>query len=86
MTENKQKNEIENTLIAQGLDFTIFEAEGTWKGVRERSLVIEFEGATLGKVLVAAQEIRKLNNQEAVLVQAIQTDLYEVTEGDYKKL
>ena len=80
LTENKQKNEIENILIALGLDFTVYEAEGTWKGIREKSLVIELADAKFSEAIVAAKEIRKLNNQESVYVQDILDSLYKQTE------
>ena len=80
LTENKQKPEILNTLIGLGLDFTTYEADGTWQGKHERSLVIELEEKSLTKVLKAASLIRKLNNQESVFVQEIPTKLISVEE------
>ncbi len=50
LTENKQKTEIENILIALGLDFTILEAQGTWKGIRENPWLLNSQMLSLVKL------------------------------------
>ena len=80
LTENKNKSNIEAEMIARGIDFTIYEAEGTWQGTREHSLIIEVEGHVRKTVFDVAEAIRKMNNQQAVYVQDIPTTLYEVSE------
>lgn len=80
LTENKDKASIEAEMIARGLDFTIYTAEGTWQGIRELSLIIEIEGYNRNKVFEVAEAIRKMNDQQAVYVQSIPSELYSITE------
>jgi len=54
--------------------YTMYPADGAWKGIAEKSLVVEVltDGLSYASVRVkqAAQEIRELNRQECVLVQS----------------
>jgi hypothetical protein len=86
LTEYKNRPNIEAELIARGLDYTIYTADGTWNGIKESSLVIEIEGANLSKVASAAEAIRSMNDQQAVYVQCIPTELYSITEEGRKCL
>ena len=86
LTEKKNLPDIENILIGLGMDYTYYEATGSWKGKREHSLVIELDNYPFSKVLKAAEEIRKLNGQEAVYVQEIPTSLLVVSEKGVKSL
>lgn len=81
VTENKNKGEIAGILHNLGLDFTMYPAEGSWKQVREVSLIIEFSPGVYTDVSIAAERIRLLNNQEAVLVQEIPSENYLFEEG-----
>ena len=57
--------------------FTVFEATGYWKGARENSLVFEIsvpDKTALYAVVNAADEIKTVNKQEAVLVQKISSN------------
>lgn len=67
LTENKNLNAV----LSLAGDCTAFPAIGVWRGIREQSLVLEFSGKTLAEVNRIADEIARLNNQEAVIVQEI---------------
>lgn len=71
LTENKNRAQIESGLADICMDFTSYTGKGVWKGVEEKSLIIEFEGEIKEKVLMAAELIRKFNKQQEVLVQEI---------------
>ena len=86
LTENKNKGMIEADLIARGIDFTIYEAQGVWEGIREDSLVIDIEGYSRKVIFEAADAIRLINNQEAVYVQDVPSTLYSITEKGRKCL
>ena len=79
LTENKNRTSIEDELTRRGIDFTIYETEGTWKGEKEHSLIIEIEGKARTEVFNTAETIRLMNEQEAVYVQEIPTVVYEIT-------
>lgn len=86
LTENVNKSDIVAEMIARGFDFTMYEAEGTWQGIKENSVVIEIEGYALPKVAELAEAIRKMNDQQAVYVQYIPSELYEITKDGRKCL
>ena len=52
--------------------FTIIEAAGFWKGKPEHTLIIEIVGIDCSTANKIARAIKKLNNQESVLIQAIE--------------
>ena len=72
-TENKNKEDIQALVSKYFEGFTLYEAKGVWKGKSEPSLVIEVlgHGSLTGIVREVAEKIKKLNNQEAILVQKI---------------
>ncbi|KKK83012.1 hypothetical protein LCGC14_2797650 [marine sediment metagenome] len=51
---------------------------GFWKGQEEASLLIEVITSAKNKVMQLANEIKKLNNQESVLVEAIANNAWLV--------
>jgi len=46
LTENKNADAIKDFLACCGVDFTMFDCEGSWKGMCERSMLIEIDGAS----------------------------------------
>ena len=70
-TEKKNLNQIK-TLLGKWFDaYTIIESEGAWKGDHESSIIIEtiFNGEVNRKrVYAIAEEIKRLNKQDAVLI------------------
>ena len=49
----------------------MYNATGSWKGVEEPSLVLEFEGYGPEKILAVALAIKYENKQESVMLQVI---------------
>jgi len=75
-TEHKNLRGIVNILDRLFNGYTIFYVDGVWQGCQEQSLCIEIssenqEGYLDLRVRQAADEIRILNVQEAVLIQKI---------------
>jgi hypothetical protein len=54
--------------------YTVLEGSGSWKGMKESSILIEIDGTTSAKVRSAADAIKRLNKQQAVLVQRHQAE------------
>lgn len=48
--------------------FTLFDATGYWKGVEERTKVIEVSTGDRARVYELARTIKDLNKQESVLI------------------
>jgi len=74
-TENKNKDAI-NKIVSKSFNaFTTYDAIGFWKSTQERSLIIEVitESKNANKIKHVAQEIKKENKQEAVLIQELKT-------------
>ena len=71
LTENKNVDQIKETLRALGLDYTIFFGEGAFHEQEEPSLVIELDNIPSSAATNAAILIREMNQQEAVLLQEI---------------
>lgn len=72
-TENKNPKEIEKIVSKYFEGFTIVKTSGFWRLQKENSLIIEIEAPRIkrAKVNQVAKEIKKANNQQAVLVQEI---------------
>lgn len=71
-TENINRRAIERIITNRFSGFTIIEAQGFWKGVKEQSLVIEIITFDNDKnINLIAEEIKKYNEQYAVLIQKI---------------
>ncbi len=77
LTENKNEYAI-IVLVLQYFDnFTVYRGAGVFHGVAEPALVIEIDTGNdniFDRVRLIAQEIKKLNDQECVLVQKIQCE------------
>jgi len=71
MTELKNPEQIKRIIHGFGLDYTAFIAEGCWRGVAEPSLVLEFDDASLKAVIEIAVAIKRMNEQQAILIQRI---------------
>ena len=73
-TENKNYDFIVETVSLYFDGFTIIKTEGYWKGQPEHGLVREIitgKDSDISKVYDLAWDIRKMNEQQAVLVYAI---------------
>ena len=71
LTEWKNVKQVKAKLTSLGLDFTTSLARGSWQGQEEDSLIIELDNITRERAEDAAKVIKKMNNQEAVLLQEI---------------
>jgi len=69
LTEEVNVDLLKATLVGLGLDFTLFHAQGCWRGQRENSLAIEFDNVSRNRAEDAARIIKSINRQEAVLLQ-----------------
>ena len=78
MTENKDLPKIERLLSDLGLDFTAYQCKGCWHGTLEESLVLDFVADSFDAIMKAAEEIRTMNEQEAVYVQKIPEETWVV--------
>jgi hypothetical protein len=78
MTENVNGESIKAMVGKQFDGFTMFSAKGVWKGIEESSLIVEVvsELPIIKKVKALARRIKKLNNQEAVLVEVLQNNSF----------
>ena len=75
-TEDKNRRGIKRICNRLFNGYTMYPAQGVWKGVPEKSLCIEVssggqEGYVALRVKTAAEEIKELNRQEAVLIQEV---------------
>jgi hypothetical protein len=68
-TERKNLDGIEKILNQHFKGYTHYKATGFWEGMKEPSIVIEIQGASKKEVSAASKAIKKLNKQQAVLVQ-----------------
>jgi hypothetical protein len=73
LTENKQRQRVENIVSREFDAFTLYTGTGHWNGGKERSLIIEIDADAIkgDAVRNLALEIKALNEQEAVLVQRL---------------
>lgn len=67
-TEDIRRENIEEILNSYFTGFTLYPARGCWKGSCEDSLIAEIANVPERAVLDAAEEIKRLNKQESVLV------------------
>lgn len=72
-TENKNRSKLIKLFKARFEAFSVYSTMGYWNGVSERSLVFEIIGSkkVYKKLQALAKEIKVINSQEAVLLQAI---------------
>ena len=74
-TENKNHKEIEKIVSKYFEGFTLIKSEGYWRLQKENSLIIEIVTDDTDKLINdMAGEIKKANNQEAVLIQKIRNN------------
>jgi hypothetical protein len=71
LTERKNIDLVRRILGQLGLDYTLYCADGVWRGKPERSVIIELEYLAWDIAELAARRIGQLNCQEAVLLQDI---------------
>ena len=75
MTENKNKKEVINLCNKRFKGFTVYEAMGYWRGRPEKSLIVEIIAKKIiCKAEALARDIKKLNNQEAVLLETLRNN------------
>ena len=77
-TERKRVRRIRRICDRLFPAYTMYRASGVWRGVAERSLVIEVLSQdprhTDERVIQAAKWIREFNGQECVLVEVVQCE------------
>lgn len=75
-TENVNQDKIAKIVGKKYDAFNLIPGTGFWKGKKENSLTIEIIGDDIkfDDVNKIALEIKKINNQDAVLVQKIEND------------
>ena len=73
ITEDKNRVRIESWVGVFFDGFTVYPAQGYWKGKRENSLIIEIDVSPDDpkRVSMLAYALKYINHQEAVLVQEI---------------
>lgn len=69
--ENKNVCEVKKLLVNMNLDYTMYYADGSWKGQPEDSLMIELADASEDVAEAVARLIKHANFQQAVLLQEI---------------
>lgn len=76
-TENRNYDQIKK-LVGECFDgFTIIKADGVWQGESEHSLIIEIDYPhkdSYKKIEQLCYAIKKLNQQDKILVQRIESD------------
>ncbi len=71
-TEDINQGKIEKIVSKSYPGFTIIKGEGFWESQKEESLIIEIvTGNDDGIINDIANKIKKVNNQDAILVQKI---------------
>lgn len=71
-TEDKNQDELEKLVTKHFDGFTVVKGSGFWRAQKENSLIIEIvTDDTDAKINALAGDIKRLNGQEAVLVQKI---------------
>ena len=75
-TEDKNQAEVERIVSQRFPGFTIYKAQGFWRLVKEGTLVIEITDASITRADVneVAENIKRANAQESVLIQEIQNE------------
>ena len=82
LTENKNRQVVEDIVSAEFPGFTIIEAMGYWNGVRELSLIIEIDAGNEFKGMAVtriAEMIKRHNQQESIMIQAVMTHADRMT-------
>lgn len=77
LTENKNLAKIEKLINTYFEGYTLIKGKGYWKLQKENSLIIEIETSSDDdKIKELAKAIKKLNKQEAVMVQRFKNVLW----------
>lgn len=78
LTEDKNREQVLKLVEAYLTGATVIQGHGLWQGQWENSLIIETSGETETKIAVKmlTQDIKKLNKQEAVLIQRLDCESY----------
>jgi len=73
-TENLNRKKIEKIVSSYFDGFTLFSAIGYWQNYKENSLIIEISSNNneYDKIKEIAKEIKRVNDQDAVLIQELQ--------------
>lgn len=74
LTEDINRSAILGLLSEDKLSATVYPVTGLWHGKTENSIAIELASVPYQTVKGLARKIKKLNSQEAVLIQTIQTE------------
>jgi len=74
LTERKNVDLVKRTIGMLGLDYTVYYGDGSWHGCPEASMSIELDNVTSDDARRAATTIKRINGQEAVLLQKIHSD------------
>lgn len=76
LTENKDYQDVLSIVNQFMPSYTIIKADGVWHAVPEHSLIIEIDMDVMSKqdIESVAHKIKKLNKQQAVLVQYLQCE------------
>jgi len=59
--------------------FTVVSGMGYWRGIPERTVILEIITSDAASIYLLAEEIRKVNRQESVLVNRIESSTLSVT-------
>ncbi len=78
LTENKNREAVEDLVGQSFPGFTSYEGLGHWQGAKENSLIIEVDTDNHWLIRHLASDIKELNHQQAVMIQAIKTDVVMV--------
>lgn len=71
LTESKNVELVKTGLGDLGLDYTLYSGDGSWRGQQEHSLIIELDNIPKELAEEVAKLIKRINNQEKVLLQEI---------------
>jgi len=74
LTERKNVELVKRTLGMLSLDYTVYYGDGSWQGRPESSMAIELDNVTIDVARQAATAIKRVNHQQAVLLQEIHAD------------
>jgi len=70
-SRDKNADLVKEFLARSGIDYTMYDCEGSWKGLCEKSMLFELDGSSREVAEAIAQFIKDANVQEAVMIQEI---------------
>jgi hypothetical protein len=71
LTERRNPERVKAMLRRLSFDYTVIDAQGSWMGHAEDSMVIELDGISRYEAKRVARLIKSMNDQSAVLLQVI---------------